>query len=380
MGIRKVIKAISKNMTIITIGAAFVLGFIGMSDVKAVLLNPSDDSVALLDTSTWFKKTDTGNAAGEDEGLRIVSEIGLSEEELTALNNRGSGTSAVETDENGNPIITSDPSDDQGGDVEATSESAGDSTSETPVEISDSTDENMDPSMSESVTDVPGTGADDPKISSGTDSKTSETTKDPKESTDATTAETTKVTATTEAPADTTSEPKETEPPKETPDDTEPAETTTEPPETTTEAPTTTTEAPPETTTAADSGSMGASGGSYDTDWAKTVLSLVNEERAANGLGALEWSGSLAKAAKTRASEIVVKWSHTRPDGSDWWTVSDLTYGENLAYGQTSPSEVVEAWMNSAGHKANILGDYSTIGVACYCYDGTYYWVQEFGY
>ena len=381
MGIRKVIKAISRNMTIITIGAAFVLGFIGMSDVKAVLLNPSEDSVALLDTSTWFKKTDTGNAAGEDEGLRIVSEIGLSEEELEALNNRGSGTSAVETDENGSPIDVSDPSANQGDSADASvSDGTGDSTLETPIAGSSSTDESLDLSMNGSLTDASNTDVSDPKISSESDTKTSETTKAPQESTNATTTESTKET-TTEAPVDTTTEPKETEPPQETPEETAPPETTTEaPPETTTEAPPeTTTEAPPETT-AADSGSMGATGGSYDTDWAKTVLSLVNEERAANGLGALEWSGSLAKAAKTRAAEIVVKWSHTRPDGSDWWTVSDLTYGENLAYGQTSPSEVVEAWMNSAGHKANILGDYSTLGVACYCYDGTYYWVQEFGY
>ncbi|MBO4688856.1 MAG: CAP domain-containing protein [Clostridiales bacterium] len=372
MGIRKVIKAISKNMTIITIGAAFVLGFIGMSDVKAVLLNPSEDSVALLDTSTWFMKTDTGNAAGEDEGLRIVSEIGLSEEELEALNNRGSNESTVETDENGNPIDVSDPSANQGGADTSVSDNTGTDTLETPVDSSSSTDESLDPNMSGSMTETS-----DPKISSDTETKTSETTQEP---TSATTTESAKVTT-----VETTEEPKETE----APEVTEPPETTTEaPPETTTEEPTeTTTEAPPETTTeappettAADSGSMGATGGSYDTDWAKTVLSLVNEERAANGLGALEWSGSLAKAAKTRAAEIVVKWSHTRPDGSEWWTVSDLTYGENLAYGQTSPSEVVEAWMNSAGHKANILGDYSSIGVACYYYDGTYYWVQEFGY
>lgn len=380
MGLGKIVKLISKNMTIITIGAAFVLGFIGMSDVKAVLLNPSDDSVALFDTSTWFKKNDTGNAAGEDEGLRIVSEIGLSDEEIEAMNTRGSSEDAVETDEDGNPVDPSAASDDPAlATDENSSETTEESTSETTADATSTTD-TSDPSLSESSTAAT---TEDPKA---TTTKTSETTK---ESTTVTTTEET----TTEAPETTT---EATEPPTE---NTEPPETTTEapppetteaPPETTTEAPPeTTTEAPPETTTEAPPpettteapDSMGATGGSYDGDWAKTVLSLVNDERAANGLGPLEWSGGLAKAAKIRATEIVVKWSHTRPDGSEWWTVSDLTYGENLAYGQTSPSEVVEAWMNSSGHKANILSSsFTTLGVACYCYDGTYYWVQEFGY
>ena len=368
----KVIKAITKNLTIISIGVAFVLGFIGMSDVKAVLLNPSEseDSIALLDTSTWFKKTDSGDINGEDVGLRIVSEIGLTDEEQEQLNNRGANATTVETDENGNPIDPSATTDETVVDPDQTSDPS--------AEISESSDETIDPSLSETdtsdtdVSDPNATTSADPSATESSETKTSETTKETSETTkETTTSEETETT--TEAPAETTAEPADTTQAPETQETTaEPETTTTEALETTTEATTT-----PEETEPA---SLGRTDGTYDTDWAKTVLDLVNAEREANGLAPLSWSGSLAKAAKVRATEIVVKWSHTRPDGSEWWTVSDLTYGENLAYGQTSPSEVVEAWMNSSGHKANILGDYNTLGVACYVCDGVYYWVQEFGY
>ncbi|MBR3056465.1 MAG: CAP domain-containing protein [Clostridiales bacterium] len=113
---------------------------------------------------------------------------------------------------------------------------------------------------------------------------------------------------------------------------------------------------------------------------AKAVLTLINNEREANGLGALSWGGTLAKAADIRATELVVSFSHTRPDGSDWWTAgAQLQMGENLAFGQTSASEVVAAWMNSPTHRDNILNSYySSLGVSCYYCNGTYYWVQEF--
>lgn len=114
------------------------------------------------------------------------------------------------------------------------------------------------------------------------------------------------------------------------------------------------------------------------------LFNLVNDERARNGLAPLSWSSSLASDAAVRAQEIAVSFSHTRPDGSDWWTVDpDRMYGENLACGQSTAQEVFSSWMASAGHKANILGSYGTCGFALY-YGGdagsTYYWVQEFGY
>lgn len=114
------------------------------------------------------------------------------------------------------------------------------------------------------------------------------------------------------------------------------------------------------------------------------LFNLVNEARAAEGLAPLSWSNTLAVDATIRAQEIVTSFSHTRPDGSDWWTVDpDRMYGENLASGQSTAQEVFNSWMASPGHRANILGDYTTCGFALH-YGGdagyTYYWTQEFGY
>ena len=85
---------------------------------------------------------------------------------------------------------------------------------------------------------------------------------------------------------------------------------------------------------------------------------LVNEKRTANGLTALSWSNDLGQTALVRAQECQQKFSHTRPDGTDWWTVnSDIMYGENLAKGYSSAAEVVEAWMDSETHRAAILNN-----------------------
>lgn len=115
------------------------------------------------------------------------------------------------------------------------------------------------------------------------------------------------------------------------------------------------------------------------------LFNLVNNARTSAGLQPLSWSNGLAAAAQVRAQEIVVSFSHTRPDGSQWWTVNpDLMYGENLAGGQSTAQEVFNSWWNSPGHKANMMSpDFRTCGFALY-YSGdagmTYYWTQEFGY
>jgi uncharacterized protein YkwD len=120
---------------------------------------------------------------------------------------------------------------------------------------------------------------------------------------------------------------------------------------------------------------------------ANEVIALVNEERAAIGLSALSNNSQLTSAANICSPEIAVYWSHTRPNrppdsNSCFTAISGLSYfaaGENIAAGQTSAKEVMEDWMNSDGHKANILKtDFTMIGVSCYLYEGTYYWVQFF--
>lgn len=118
-------------------------------------------------------------------------------------------------------------------------------------------------------------------------------------------------------------------------------------------------------------------------DACTAVFNLMNQQRTAQGLGALAWSDALTNAAQVRANEITGSFSHTRPNGSAFWTVdSSCMYGENLAKLYQSADSVYTAWMNSPTHAANIMdGGYKTVGIAiCQTGDGSWYWAQEFGY
>ena len=127
---------------------------------------------------------------------------------------------------------------------------------------------------------------------------------------------------------------------------------------------------------------------SYDGQdaYAAQVLNLVNEERAKAGLSPLTLNQNAAAAAQLRAQEIEKSFSHTRPDGSSFTTaltaygVNYRGAGENIAYGQKTPEKVMEGWMNSAGHRANILNkNFTSIGVGHYrSASGVDYWTQLF--
>lgn len=116
------------------------------------------------------------------------------------------------------------------------------------------------------------------------------------------------------------------------------------------------------------------------------VVELVNEERAKEGLGALRVDDTLQKAAQARAGELVQQFSHTRPDGTSCFTVLNeygvsgySSAGENIAMGYATPEAVMIGWMNSPGHRANILTpSFDTIAVGCVEYNGVFYWVQLF--
>lgn len=120
--------------------------------------------------------------------------------------------------------------------------------------------------------------------------------------------------------------------------------------------------------------------------FAAQVVKLVNEERAKAGLSPLTVKSNVAGAAETRARELEASFSHTRPNGSDFstaLTAAGVQYsgvGENIAYGQTTPEQVMQGWMNSAGHRANILNaSYTAIGVGHYRNAaGVDYWTQLF--
>jgi len=121
-------------------------------------------------------------------------------------------------------------------------------------------------------------------------------------------------------------------------------------------------------------------GGQSMTSYAAEVISQVNAERAKYGLSPLTVDANLTSAARIRAAEIVERFSHTRPDGSSWSTVSEYAMGENIAMGHNSPDRVMAAWMTSDGHRANILrGSFGSIGVCALKVNGVIYWVQLFG-
>lgn len=114
--------------------------------------------------------------------------------------------------------------------------------------------------------------------------------------------------------------------------------------------------------------------------YAFEVLNLVNQEREKAGLGKLSMDKDLLDAAMQRAYETSIAFSHTRPTGQDCFSISKKMYAENIAMGQYTPAQAMNSWMNSAGHKANILGSaYTTIGIGCVKVNGTFYWVQCFG-
>ena len=125
--------------------------------------------------------------------------------------------------------------------------------------------------------------------------------------------------------------------------------------------------------------------GTYNKEYAKEVLNLVNEQRKKEGLTTLEWDNNLEKAVDVRSKEIAISFSHTRPDGTKFSTaITDKgdfrMFGENIARLYGTPESVMNGWMNSSGHKANILNErYTHMAVSCYedSY-GNLCWVQIF--
>jgi len=123
------------------------------------------------------------------------------------------------------------------------------------------------------------------------------------------------------------------------------------------------------------------------------VLELVNYQRRQAGLGELSYDAKLAQVAAIRARESASLFDHVRPNGSSYATAfaecgasgSGYTVtGENLAGGQNSADEVMNAWMNSTAHRNNILSSsYNKIGIAVYSATASnggkiLYWAQSF--
>lgn len=120
--------------------------------------------------------------------------------------------------------------------------------------------------------------------------------------------------------------------------------------------------------------------GTYKYSLANEVLALVNQERQNAGLNPLSMDQDLLSAAMTRSSETAIDFSHTRTNGLECFSISTKASAENIAAGSSTAAGVMDQWMNSEGHKANILdGRWNSIGVGCFVHNGVTYWVQLFG-
>ncbi|MDX6315998.1 MAG: hypothetical protein QOF44_5462 [Streptomyces sp.] len=118
------------------------------------------------------------------------------------------------------------------------------------------------------------------------------------------------------------------------------------------------------------------------------VLALVNAERAKIGCAALIADPDLGKLAEAFSKDMAKRdfFDHIDPDGNDPWDRAEAAGitglgGENIARGQPDAASVMDAWMNSPGHRANILNcNFKTIGVGAFLATGGPWWTQDFGY
>ena len=118
------------------------------------------------------------------------------------------------------------------------------------------------------------------------------------------------------------------------------------------------------------------------------MLKQVNKVRSKVGASALKLDDKLCAAAMLRAQEIVDAFSHTRPDGSDCFTIFKkygITYsyaGENIAAGNKTVTDTMDQWINSEGHYKNMInGNFGKLGVGVVSSSNSYYgtyWVQMF--
>lgn len=132
----------------------------------------------------------------------------------------------------------------------------------------------------------------------------------------------------------------------------------------------------------------GSTGSSSAATAEAAVLSLVNEERAKVGCSPVRADAALAKLAGDFSADMAARdfFDHTDPDGLTPWDRAaqagvESLGGENIARGQADAAAVMTSWMNSDGHRANILNcDYKTLGVGVHLGAGGPWWTQDFGF
>lgn len=123
-------------------------------------------------------------------------------------------------------------------------------------------------------------------------------------------------------------------------------------------------------------------------DFAQQVIDLVNIQRAQNGCGPVTANAKLQQAAQGQSDDMAARnfFDHTNPDGAGPQQRIDATgykwstWGENIAMGQPTPAAVMDSWMNSPGHRANILNcAFKELGVGVHMGPGGPWWTQDFG-
>ncbi len=121
--------------------------------------------------------------------------------------------------------------------------------------------------------------------------------------------------------------------------------------------------------------------GTFNFDYANEMADYINDYREQNGLEKLENDFSLVEPAMIRAAECSVNFSHIRPNTKSWSTVADWeeAVAENIAKGFSNPREATDGYYNSEGHRINMLGDYTRMGVGVFTDDnGLNYWIHIF--
>lgn len=111
------------------------------------------------------------------------------------------------------------------------------------------------------------------------------------------------------------------------------------------------------------------------------VYISINKIRKENNLNELEWDAEMYTHILTRTDELSKKFSHTRPNGKSCFTIYDKLHGENIANGYQTADDVIKGWMDSKGHKENILGkSFKRTSIGYIKKDSGTYWCQGFGY
>lgn len=122
--------------------------------------------------------------------------------------------------------------------------------------------------------------------------------------------------------------------------------------------------------------------GQENYDEAEKVFRLINQTRAAQGVGKVELDAELTETAMLRAAELSLYYGHVRPCGEDCLTLFRVAgkHSENCAVGSKTAQAAMDGWIESAGHYKNIINaDYTSVGVGCFTdNNGMNYWVQCF--